>query len=89
MPLTDAGVTSVGNTYRMLQAFIFVPLSDPRPGVPALYLRDWQHWDAMMFGIIGALLTWIGDVLVVRTARFMYPCFIDHLGLNHRYIAVT
>ncbi|TEB27274.1 hypothetical protein FA13DRAFT_1816422 [Coprinellus micaceus] len=59
-----------GNTYRMLQAFVFVPLSDPRPGVPALYLRDWQNWDALMFGIIGALLTWIGDVLVI------YRCYL-------------
>jgi hypothetical protein len=73
----------------MLQAFVFVPLSDPRPGVPALYLRDWRNWDALMFGIIGALLTWIGDVLVVRPAEFMYSFFIDHLEFHQRYIAAT
>ncbi|TEB27531.1 hypothetical protein FA13DRAFT_1691267 [Coprinellus micaceus] len=51
------------NIYRMLTAYT---ASDD----PVAFLHDLQNWDAFMFPVVCAILTWIGDVLVI------YRCFL-------------
>lgn len=56
---------AVANVYRMLQAFVTIPSTDPSLKAPVVFLRDWATWDCYMFAVILALLTWMADVLVV------------------------
>jgi hypothetical protein len=58
-------VSTVMNLFRMLHSFVTVQEIDPSPQSPVNYIRDWNQWDALAFGIIFALLTWLGDTLVV------------------------
>lgn len=37
---------------------------------PALFLLDWRNWDAYLMPITLALLTWTGDILVVRSPTY-------------------
>ncbi|KAJ2921391.1 hypothetical protein H1R20_g15706, partial [Candolleomyces eurysporus] len=58
------------NVYRLIHAYASIPLDDPSPAAPVAFLRDWSQWDCYMFAVIGALLTWLGDILVI------YRCYI-------------
>lgn len=49
----------------MIYAYANIPLENSDPRAPVSHLRDWFTWDCYMFAVIGALTTWIGDILVV------------------------
>ena len=50
----------------MIYAYATIPLENPSdPKAPITHLRDWFEWDCYLFAWVGALTTWIGDVLVV------------------------
>ncbi|KAJ2918745.1 hypothetical protein MD484_g1657, partial [Candolleomyces efflorescens] len=53
------------NVYRSIKAYALIPLDDLSPAAPVTFLRDWNQWDCYLFAVIGALLTWLGDILVV------------------------
>lgn len=46
------------NVYRMITAYA-------KSDDPVDFLRNWDNWDALAFPVISAIVTWIGDVLVV------------------------
>ncbi|RXW21549.1 hypothetical protein EST38_g4296 [Candolleomyces aberdarensis] len=52
----------------MLGAYAAYDPNDPNFSVRFLF--DWQRWDAYAFPIILAVLTWLGDILVI------YRCFL-------------
>ncbi|KAJ2921392.1 hypothetical protein H1R20_g15707, partial [Candolleomyces eurysporus] len=74
------------NVYRMIYAYATIPLENPYdPKAPITHLRNWHKWDCYMFAWVGALTTWIGDILVIyrcfvvwqrRYLVILFPCFL-------------
>ena len=58
----------------MLGAYAAYDPNDPNFAIRFLF--DWERWDAYAFPIILAVLTWVGDILVV-SAPHLYACQID------------
>jgi hypothetical protein len=59
---------SVG--YKLIRAYaLFVGTP---PGLPVVYFQDFIKWDNYIHPVILALLTWLGDYLVVSLLQFAY-----------------
>lgn len=48
---------------------------------PVAFLRDLQNWDAFMFPVICAILTWLGDILVVSQSLSLCQWIQDLLEM--------
>ncbi|KAJ3532532.1 hypothetical protein NMY22_g7707 [Coprinellus aureogranulatus] len=51
------------NVYRLVAAYAWAE-------DPVGFIRDWGKWDALAFPVTNAIVTWIGDVLVI------YRCYL-------------
>ncbi len=58
-PLLSQGI----NLYRLLRGYVWLAAN---PG-PAVYFGDLSRWDNIAHDAINAIVTWIGDSLMVRS----------------------
>ncbi|TFK29635.1 hypothetical protein FA15DRAFT_731794 [Coprinopsis marcescibilis] len=65
------------NLYRVIEAYAY----ELEPAGPVTHLRNLELWDAYSFPVVLALLTWIGDLLVI------FRCFLIWEG-NYYVIAI-
>ncbi|TFK25796.1 hypothetical protein FA15DRAFT_617035 [Coprinopsis marcescibilis] len=61
-------IHNISVVYKMIRAYALYVNSPV--GVPVVYFQDFSQWDNFIHAVIGGLLTWIGDVLVI------YRCFL-------------